>query len=136
MYRYKKLKNRVKNRDGSTVDEHRRVAGAERLGFDVVVHHKDGNKRNNHPSNLEIMSRSDHAKLHGLGRRVISPAQEIKVKPDENGNFTCIRCGATKSVQEFPKDRYRPFGFESVCKKCRSARRRARSRGELQVNVG
>lgn len=28
------------------------------------VHHKDGNKFNNSPDNLEVLSRSDHAKLH------------------------------------------------------------------------
>jgi hypothetical protein len=28
------------------------------------VHHKDENKANNHPDNLEIMSQSDHVRLH------------------------------------------------------------------------
>lgn len=31
-----------------------------------VVHHKDRNKLNNDPSNLQVMSASDHAKLHFL----------------------------------------------------------------------
>lgn len=30
-----------------------------------VVHHKDGNKMNNDPSNLEIMHERQHAQLHG-----------------------------------------------------------------------
>ena len=29
------------------------------------IHHKDGNKLNNHPSNLEALSESEHHKLHG-----------------------------------------------------------------------
>lgn len=29
-----------------------------------VIHHKDGNKDNNNPSNLECMTHSDHMKLH------------------------------------------------------------------------
>ena len=29
-----------------------------------VVHHRDGDKSNNHWSNLEIMTRSQHAKTH------------------------------------------------------------------------
>lgn len=33
-----------------------------------VVHHIDGNKRNNDPSNLEILSASDHARIHALMR--------------------------------------------------------------------
>lgn len=34
------------------------------LRRDEIVHHIDGNKANNNPSNLMIMSRSEHAKLH------------------------------------------------------------------------
>lgn len=29
-----------------------------------IVHHKDGNKRNNEPENLEVMSQSDHIREH------------------------------------------------------------------------
>lgn len=29
------------------------------------VHHKDGNKKNNLPSNLEILTREEHKELHG-----------------------------------------------------------------------
>src|SRR5262249_55942464 len=31
-----------------------------------VVHHKDGNKRNDDPSNLQVLTRSEHAQLHGI----------------------------------------------------------------------
>ncbi len=47
--------------------EHRRAA-EEKLGRPLVkgeiVHHIDGNKHNNHPDNLEVMSQSEHAKEH------------------------------------------------------------------------
>lgn len=29
-----------------------------------IVHHKDGNKRNNDPANLEVMTQSEHCRLH------------------------------------------------------------------------
>lgn len=47
--------------------EHRIVA-ARMLGRNLktneVVHHKDGNRANNDPSNLEVMTRSEHIKTH------------------------------------------------------------------------
>lgn len=34
-----------------------------------VVHHKDGNPSNNHPDNLEIITQSEHAKIHYKERK-------------------------------------------------------------------
>lgn len=47
--------------------EHRVVMEAHlgrRLRDDEVVHHRDGDKSNNNPSNLDVMSQSDHARHH------------------------------------------------------------------------
>jgi len=56
-------------RKGKTDREHRFIA-MEILGRDLyeneVVHHIDGNKRNNSPENLMVMSRSEHAKIHAI----------------------------------------------------------------------
>jgi len=35
-----------------------------KLKGDEIVHHKDGNKRNNSPYNLEVMTLSQHSKMH------------------------------------------------------------------------
>lgn len=35
-----------------------------KLTHTEVVHHIDGNKKNNSPENLLVMSQSDHVKLH------------------------------------------------------------------------
>ena len=46
---------------------HRHVASLMRgewLDTDSIVHHKDGNKLNNTPSNLEVMSSAEHSSLH------------------------------------------------------------------------
>ena len=63
MYKYKK----IKLSDGSTRDEHRLVMEkylGRILSRKECVHHKDGNPRNNDISNLEVMDRSEHSRLH------------------------------------------------------------------------
>src|SRR5690349_21304657 len=66
MYKYKK----IKLKDGSTIDEHRLIMQnhlGRKLTFNEVVHHKDGNKRNNSIENLEVLERSSHSRQHMQG---------------------------------------------------------------------
>ena len=56
----------AKKNNGIKVDEHRQIAkqvGAITQKNDVV-HHMDGNKANNDPSNLVVLSLADHGRLH------------------------------------------------------------------------
>lgn len=45
-----------------------RVVAEQKIGRPLrrgeVVHHIDGNKRNNHPDNLEVMTQAEHIELH------------------------------------------------------------------------
>ena len=40
-----------------------------------VVHHKDGNRLNNSPENLEVMTQNEHQKLHARERAAIQKAR-------------------------------------------------------------
>lgn len=57
------------------VHEHRIVAEemlGRKLKVGEVVHHKDGNKRNNNPSNIMIFaSQSEHAKFHAELKQIL-----------------------------------------------------------------
>lgn len=51
---------------------HRMIAEARMGRFlkpDEIVHHKDGNARNNHWDNLEVMTQIEHAREHTLTRK-------------------------------------------------------------------
>lgn len=54
------------------------VEGTRLVGFREVVHHKDLNKLNNNPDNLQWMTRKDHVDLH----KIISNAFMEKFKND------------------------------------------------------
>ena len=59
--------------------EHRRIAEAmigRPLRAGEVVHHLDGNKLNNAPSNLVVLSsQAEHCKAHGFGQKKGGDAQ-------------------------------------------------------------
>ena len=62
MDKYKALKI-----NGKRIDEHRyliQLALGRPLESNEIVHHKDGNKSNNDLSNLEVLQRSEHSRMH------------------------------------------------------------------------
>ena len=60
---YRKLHGRHEHR----VIAERKIGRKLRRG--EIVHHKDHDKRNNDPKNLEVLkSQAEHCRLHGFGR--------------------------------------------------------------------
>lgn len=73
--------------DGKDVGEHILVAEKKigrRLNPDEVVHHINGDKLDNRPENLQVMTNSEHVKLHGSRRG--KTVQE------------CARCGNFREI--------------------------------------
>lgn len=68
-YPYKKL-----NLGGTTRRDEHRVVMEQIVGRPLkrteVVHHKDGDRRNNDPANLEILDAADHGSLHAKGQNL------------------------------------------------------------------
>lgn len=67
---------------------------------DEIVHHKDENKRNNHPDNLQVMTRAQHARHHAV------PAKKITI--------ACSGCGSPILIREKDyrfKIKYNKYGI-------------------------
>ena len=110
-------------RNGKRIDEHRLIAGCQDAGPDVIVHHVDGDTKNNATENLEVMTRSDHAKHHGLGAQIRPWAMFL---PDDQGMAACKKCGQRKPFDQFPRNGKRG-SRRSTCNACRSKLRKDKS---------
>lgn len=61
------------------------INGKKYLKPNYAVHHKDENKINNNPENLEIMTKEEHSKIHAI-KRAKKICKEVD-KFDLNGNY-------------------------------------------------
>ena len=94
--------------------EHQLVLGVrygDLPGF--VVHHKDGNKRNNTSENLELMLRGDHTSLHHItavcSKGHIRTPENTYVRPDGRGR-QCIVCRTEQAKARPSREVYKLLG--------------------------
>lgn len=75
-----KSRYRAKKVKGKRIDEHRfvmeQILGRKLESYEIV-HHKDGNKLNNNPDNLVVMTLEEHSRLHMIG---VTRSEESKRK--------------------------------------------------------
>lgn len=65
---------KIKFSDGTTRDEHRLIMEKKlgrKLLFNEIVHHVNGDKKDNSEENFEIVSRSEHSRMHGQRNHAI-----------------------------------------------------------------
>jgi len=122
--------------DGKRIDEHRfvwqKAYGVIPKGY--IIHHIDGNKRNNKLDNLQMMTQSDHVKLHGnlktpnnmdkdtydKWRVSNNKAMKERIYNFIDEKLVCIRCKELLPLENFSKKKEKINGYESACRKCRS----------------
>lgn len=104
-------------KDGKSRREHQIIMEkhiGRKLKKDEVVHHIDGNKRNNEISNLLLTTRSEHAKIHKAELdKSISVAQYSM-----NGEFIRIWKSAREACTELN------LHPSNVCKCCKGLLRK------------
>ena len=72
----------------------------EKLPPDMVVHHINGNKTDNRPENLEIMTRAEHTRLHATGAKQ-SPEKLEKLSTYRKGKANpTVRVLTDEQVRE------------------------------------
>lgn len=61
-----------KDKEGNLINIHRRVAEKKygKIPEGFIVHHIDGSKTNNRPSNLILLHKKDHVRFHGKTKKL------------------------------------------------------------------
>jgi len=119
MYKYKRIRlGKI------TKDEHRIVMEkhlGRQLSTKEIVHHINGNARDNRLENLMLTFRSEHAKEHyskGDTYNVGKWSTDVLSKRIVEGKYQCSKCKEWKLPKEFYKQHDKTNGLSCQCKIC------------------
>lgn len=81
--------------DGKNVPEHRHIIEqhlSRKLSDDEVVHHINGDKKDNRIENLQVMTKKEHLQFHHNNETRFNPYPKVERRPNVKGNnFTLER---------------------------------------------
>ena len=100
--------------DGVKHDYHRWLMEQElgrKLDFNEIVHHVDENKLNNDIENLQVISRSEHARMHQSGRSVSTDTRS-KLSNSNKGKPKLTMRKLTYEQAEYIRANYVPGDTE------------------------
>lgn len=111
-------KYKSKKINGKKIDEHRFIMEqflGRKLDRYEVVHHINGDKSDNRIENLQLMTLSEHSKLHNIGKK-ISNEQKNKLSEIQKNRPNARRSISDETIIEMAKLRKQGFSFRAIDK--------------------
>lgn len=105
--------------------------GIDPRGFHV--HHKNRDRHDNRPENLELLTEAQHLKEHnspGTLRR-----NQFGMWPIAGEFKVCRECGQSRPIEHFSKVRGRPYSYCKPCMVIRVARYQKARRDRLGAST-
>lgn len=110
-----KYKYRAKKVKGKRIDMQRYVMEqilGRKLTKNEIVHHIDGNKLNNDPSNLQVMTKAEHTRLHMNKGDIHKISKMEQSDAWKRGCYDSLKkriCAYDKTTKELVKE------YDSIC---------------------